>query len=119
MNISIRDFSCRAGHFDPALASGATRGSWTYTTRSYHLILLDRTLSPELLILDEVGAFEAKALASLVSFGVRTVASVHGESAVEILRAPALASLLHTGLFSHLWDVKGGRAFPIKEGGCI
>ena len=43
MNISIRDFSCRAGHFDPALASGATRGSWTYTTRSYHLILLERT----------------------------------------------------------------------------
>lgn len=78
-----------------------------------------RTLSPELLILDEVGAFEAKALASLVSFGVRTVASVHGEDPDKILHAPALASLLHTGLFSHLWDVRGGRAFPIEEGGCI
>ncbi|MBO5898485.1 MAG: helix-turn-helix transcriptional regulator [Clostridia bacterium] len=43
MDISIRDFSCRAGHFDPTLASGATRGGWTYTTRSYHFILLERT----------------------------------------------------------------------------
>lgn len=78
-----------------------------------------RTLSPELLILDEVGVFEVKTLASLVSFGVRTVASVHGESAVEILHAPALAPLLRSGLFSYLWDVKEGRAFPIEEGGGI
>ena len=70
-----------------------------------------RTLSPELLILDEVGQAEAASLASLVSFGVRTVASVHGEQVEDVLFRPALRPLLSSGLFSHLWDVK--RAVPV------
>lgn len=42
MNISIRDFSCRAGHFDPTVANGTARGVWTYKARSYHFVLLER-----------------------------------------------------------------------------
>lgn len=76
-----------------------------------------RTLSPEVLVLDEIGAAEASALSSLVSFGVRTVASIHGEKAEELLRAPALRPLFLCGLFSHLWDVRRSRATPI-EGRC-
>ncbi len=75
-----------------------------------------RTLTPELLILDELGVSEAAALCTLVSFGVRTVASVHGASACEVLSARALRPLLDTGLFSHLWDVRGGCATPLDGG---
>jgi stage III sporulation protein AA len=74
-----------------------------------------RTLSPELLILDEVGEKEAAALSRLVSFGVRTVASVHGDSGDALLHAPALAPLLRSGLFSHLWDVRRACALSVRE----
>lgn len=42
MNIAIQDFSCRAGHFDPTVASGVSKGNWTYKARSYHFILLEK-----------------------------------------------------------------------------
>lgn len=64
-----------------------------------------RTLSPELIVLDEIGVSECASLCALVSLGVRTVASVHARTAAEILASPALRPLLETGLFSHLWDV--------------
>lgn len=73
-----------------------------------------RTLSPELLILDELGASEAKALSALVSFGIRTVASVHGDSADALLLNHALAPLFQTGMFSHLWDVRCSAPSEVK-----
>lgn len=75
-----------------------------------------RTLSPELIVFDEVGVDECAALCRLVSFGVRTVASLHGDCAVTLLSLPAVRPLLYSGLFSHLWDVKRGEATPIPEG---
>ncbi len=74
-----------------------------------------RTLSPELLILDELGASEARALASLVSFGVRTVASVHGGCKEELFKNAALSPLFRSGVFSHLWDVRQHRAFSVSD----
>lgn len=74
-----------------------------------------RTLSPELLVLDEIGVSEAAGLCALVSFGVRTVASVHGEDAASLLSTPSLLPLLRAGLFSHLWDVRRGYAVPIPR----
>ena len=74
-----------------------------------------RTLSPELIILDEIGMEESAALCRLVSFGVRTVASVHAESAHALRLSPALFPLLRSGLFSHLWDVRADRPFPVRE----
>lgn len=74
-----------------------------------------RTLSPELLILDEIGVREANDLCALVSFGVRTVASIHAESGEELLSRPSLRPLLSSGLFSHLWDVVAERAFSLWE----
>ena len=72
-----------------------------------------RTLSPELLILDEIGVTEAEALAALVSLGVRTVASVHAESAEALLHTPSLRPLLASGLFASLWDVRSARAVSL------
>lgn len=72
-----------------------------------------RTLSPELLVLDEIGVKEAAALAALVSLGVRTVASVHAQNAEALRSSPALRPLLASGLFTSLWDVRAARAVPI------
>lgn len=75
-----------------------------------------RTLSPELLVLDELGAKEASALASLVSFGVRTVATAHAEECGELLSSKPLSSLFSAGIFTHLWDVRAARAYPVRQG---
>lgn len=74
-----------------------------------------RTLSPELLLLDEIGAEESAALCRLVSFGVRTVATLHAHSAASLLATPSLRPLLTAGLFSHLWDVRACHATPIPK----
>ena len=74
-----------------------------------------RTLSPEVLLLDEIGTEEAAELCRLVTFGVRTVATLHADSAEALLCAPALRSLLSSGLFSHLWDVRACHATPIPK----
>ncbi len=75
-----------------------------------------RTLSPELLLLDEIGAEEAEALCRLVSFGVRTVATLHAHSAPSLLSSPSLRPLLSSGLFDYLWDVRASHATPIAGG---
>ena len=76
-----------------------------------------RTLSPELIVFDEVGVEECAALCRLVSFGVRTVASIHGEDAKVLLSLPAIRPLLSSGLFSYLWDIRQGVATPIPREG--
>jgi len=67
-----------------------------------------RTLSPEILLMDEIGAREVEALLMLSSLGVPVVASVHGKSAEE-LRNHAVGKLLRAGVFAWLWDVCHGR----------
>lgn len=74
-----------------------------------------RTLSPELLILDELGTEEANALSSLTAFGVRTVASAHGRCGEELLNNPALVPLFQAGIFSHLWDVRQDRPTSVSK----
>jgi len=66
-----------------------------------------RTLSPELLIMDELGKEDRDALLSLSSLGVPVIASVHGKTAGEVLSG-ALRPLFSEGIFPYLWDVKKG-----------
>lgn len=74
-----------------------------------------RTLSPEIILFDEIGVTEAAELCQLVSFGVRTIASVHASSSEALLSAPALSPLLRAGLFSHLWDVAAGKGISFSQ----
>ncbi len=71
-----------------------------------------RTLSPELLVMDEIGAKEVKTLLSLSSFGVPLVASAHAASAAELL-ASAVGELTKKGVFASLWDVKEDKEIPL------
>lgn len=63
-----------------------------------------RTLSPEVLVMDEIGSSEIETLLSLSSLGVPIVASVHGKDAFEVAASDA-DKLLRRGVFPDLWDV--------------
>lgn len=71
-----------------------------------------RTLTPEVLVMDEIGEKEIGALLSLSSLGVPVVASIHGKTAKEVCASPARA-LLEKGIFDLLFDAqKNQPAFP-------
>ncbi len=75
-----------------------------------------RTLSPQLLIMDELGREDIEALSSLSSLGVPLVASVHGSSSEEV-KESAVFPLCSRGIFSYLWDVRACRAIPLFKKG--
>lgn len=59
-----------------------------------------RTLSPDIVILDEIGSDEeAKAMLSAVNTGVNFIATAHGSSMDEVLRRPNIKRLINAGAF--------------------
>ena len=62
--------------------------------------LLTRTMSPEYLICDELGAGEEAPLLAAQNTGVKLIASVHGSSVEEAARRPCVKALLEGGVFS-------------------
>ncbi len=59
-----------------------------------------RTLSPDIIVLDEIGTEEeAKALLSGVNSGVDFIATAHGASFPEVLRRPNIKTLINSGVF--------------------
>ena len=62
--------------------------------------LWTRTMSPEYLICDELGAGEEVPLLAAQNTGVKLIASVHGSSVEEAARRPCVKALLEGGVFS-------------------
>lgn len=59
-----------------------------------------RTLSPDLVVLDEIGSDEeAKAMLSAVNTGVNFIATAHGSSLEEVMRRPNIKRLVNAGAF--------------------
>lgn len=59
-----------------------------------------RTLSPDIVVLDEIGSDEeAKAMLSAVNTGVNFIATAHGSSMEEVLRRPNIKRLVNAGAF--------------------
>ena len=59
-----------------------------------------RTLSPDIVILDEIGSDEeARAMLSAVNTGVNFIATAHGSSMEEVLRRPNIKRLVNAGAF--------------------
>lgn len=61
--------------------------------------LLTRTMSPQVIVCDEIGASGAGELLAAQNCGVRLIASCHGESMEEIMRRPQIALLVREGVF--------------------
>ncbi|WP_186578095.1 stage III sporulation protein AA [Aquibacillus kalidii] len=64
------------------------------------LMMMIRSMSPDVLIVDEIGSEEdVKALLEAIHAGVKVVSSVHGESLEDIKQRPSLQPLLEQNAF--------------------
>ncbi len=67
-----------------------------------------RTLSPDIIILDEIGTEqESRALLAGMNSGVDFIATAHGSSLEQVLRRPNIKTLVNGGVFKKaviLWD---------------
>jgi len=61
-----------------------------------------RTMSPEVIIIDEIGADEAAGVAMAVRTGIPLIATAHAASADEVLGKPSLSPLFECGVFDLL-----------------
>lgn len=67
-----------------------------------------RTLSPEIVVLDEIGTEEeARALLSGMNSGVDFIATAHGFSLEEVLRRPNIKTLVNAGVFKKIAVLEG------------
>ena len=67
------------------------------------IMLMLRSLSPRVIITDELGCeADVAAVAEAIHCGVTIISSVHGSTLEEICRRPVLASLLQTSYFERL-----------------
>lgn len=76
-----------------------------------------RTLSPDIVILDEIGSDEeARAMLSAVNTGVSFIATAHGSSFEEVLRRPNIKRLVNAGAFKKAVVLHGKEApCTVKE----
>lgn len=69
-----------------------------------------RTLSPDIIVLDEIGSEEeSKALLSGVNSGVGFIATAHGSGVEEVLRRPNIKTLVNAGVFKKAVVLEGRR----------
>ncbi|OAS22957.1 stage III sporulation protein AA [Paenibacillus oryzisoli] len=65
------------------------------------MMMMIRSLSPEVLIVDEIGRSEdADAIHEAIHTGIRVLATAHGASYEDVRRRPVLRELIGTGVFT-------------------
>ena len=67
--------------------------------KAYAAELLTRTMSPQVIICDEIGVSDAGPLLAAANCGVCIIASCHGSSFEEIMRRRQIALLVENGVF--------------------
>ncbi|MHA0855573.1 stage III sporulation protein AA [Paenibacillus sp. CMAA1364] len=64
------------------------------------MMMMIRSMSPEVLLVDEIGRFEdAEAITEALHAGISVIATAHGSSVDELSQRPALASLIQNQMF--------------------
>lgn len=67
-----------------------------------------RTLSPDIIVLDEIGTQEeSRALLSGMNSGVEFIATAHGGSFEEVIRRPNIKTLINAGVFKKVIVLEG------------
>ena len=78
-----------------------------------------RTLSPDIVVLDEIGSEEeSRALLSGTNSGVSFIATAHGGSFEEVVRRPNIKALINAGVFKKAVVLEGKNA-PCKVKGVV
>jgi stage III sporulation protein AA len=84
----------------PQLAVGNRTDVLDGCPKAEGLMMLIRSMSPQVLICDEIGqAADAAALAEAANAGIAVIASAHAAAEKELLARPVLAGLLKNGAF--------------------
>ncbi|WP_138415845.1 stage III sporulation protein AA [Aquibacillus sediminis] len=64
------------------------------------MMMMIRSMSPEILVVDEIGSHEdVAALQEAIHAGVKIICSIHGDSLTDIQKRPSLESLFQQGAF--------------------
>ncbi|MTH52364.1 stage III sporulation protein AA [Bacillus mangrovi] len=84
------------------------------------MMMMIRSLSPDVMVADEIGSAEdCRAIMEAIHAGVRIMVSVHGFSAADAARRPALAPLFRSHVFERIIELdreRGKRVFRILDG---
>ncbi len=84
-------------------------------------IMQIKTMSPQLLIMDELTSEkDIAAIGACLYSGVTIIASIHGDSMEDLCRRPYLQGLLHTGFFEKTVEIQasyGNRTYVVKNMG--
>lgn len=84
------------------------------------MMMMIRSLSPDVLIADEIGRLEdAEAVTEALHAGISVVASAHGKEVAELARRPGLGGLLEHRMFERyviLHRTQAGLSFRILDG---
>lgn len=97
LRVAVVDERCEFCESDYALCSvDILRG---YKRRE-GVEIATRTLSPDLIMIDEIGAEDAEALMGVVRCGIPLVATAHASSLEELLTKPSLRPLFDCSVFS-------------------
>lgn len=72
------------------------------------LMMLIRSMSPEVIVVDEIGKSEdGEAIMEAVHAGVKVFASVHGEHLEDVKKRPTISRLFHEGVFQRVIELNG------------
>ena len=58
-----------------------------------------RTLNPEIIVIDEIGAKEAEGLCAVMRCGIPVIATAHASSVAELLSKPGISAMTESGVF--------------------
>ena len=97
------------GEFDTGRFASASILSGYEKTLGIEIAL--RTHSPEIIMVDELGAAEAESLSDVLGAGIPIIATAHGGSIRDLLTRSATASLIKSGFFDVFVGIsqKGGK----------
>lgn len=100
--------------FVPELRQGLVDGLCG-VEKSRAIELLCRSMSPEVLICDELAACDGAPLLQVLGTGVAVLASAHAATAAELAARPFIGALLAQGAFPLLIGLNGDYSYSVKE----
>ncbi len=99
-NKRVAVIDIRGELYDSEMMRGCTIDVLDGVSKAKGIEIATRTLSPELIVCDEIGSCEeAEAIMAAQNAGVPLLASAHALSALGLLRRPALRMLAETAVF--------------------
>lgn len=97
-NVAIADERCELAAMHDGLSSfdlGNSTSVLDNCPKSIAMLMLLRSMSPEVIVTDEIGTNEdAEAIRSIINSGTSVVASVHGRNAAQAMRRRGISEIL-------------------------